>query len=665
MPTGRCNSMTDDEKLTGAYHVLLIGIDAYPRRPLYGAVNDIDAIQRLLLGSRVRLPASSIQRLASPHPGTPHETTIPDAPATLANIRAALRELGTPKVGLHDRVVIHYSGHGARFDVPSRGRMFHHEALAPIDCDQGNWLFDHELNELLRTIADRTRSIAVILDACHSASITRSASAAPTAGDGPSMTRIRCLLPSEIATVPALPAPHATDLSKRSGFGVDDCHVVAACLDHETACESPGADRVPQGVLTRALVETIDQLDGLDLRTAPWARLWHVLGDRVERANRAQHVWSSGGLARAVLAGPPVTGDVGLEVRALAPGRYQIGAGRLAGVTDKARLALYGAKPDPFPPLDSPEDHAERLPAVLEVVSTEPTSAVADGPQITLPSGVRGRIVRAGIGETLRIAVVPRDAALEAALARSGLLELAEEPSAQVCVRRAGDQWIVTDDVHLGTPDLPALLSVPSGAHGLVRDVLEHYTRYRTPLQIANRAVHLPGALHLDLLACPPHDLSGTEAQVADLPVIPMPAQNACDLQAGARVAFRVDNTAMRILRVTLVNCAASGRVQLLGDQAIEPHSSHVFWASANIGQPFVMTPPPRSLRCIDRFVAIGRTALNRSLDFLRIDHGFLERARDAVMSPPPEQWTATQVVVRTSAPGAPKLAADASRPYA
>jgi hypothetical protein len=646
--------MTDSKESPGAYHVLLIGIDAYPRRPLYGAVNDIDAIQRLLLGPRVGLPASSIQRLASPHPGALHDTTVPEAPATLANIRAALRELATTKVGLHDRVVIHYSGHGARFDLPGRGRMFHHEALAPVDCDQGNWLFDHELNELLRGIADRTRSIAVILDACHSAGITRSASPAPSAGDWPSMLRGRCLTPDDIAAVPELPAPPVADVSKRSGFGVDDCHVVAACLDHETACESPGADRVPQGVLTRALVEAIDQLDGFDPRTAPWATLWHVLGDRVERANRAQHVWSSGGLARAVLAGPPVNGDAGLDVRALAPGRYHIGAGRLAGVTDKARLALYGDKPDRFPPLDSPEDHAARLPVALEVVSTEPTSAVAEGRQITLPSVVRARLVRAGIGEQLRVAVVPRDPALEAALARSGLLELTDEPSAQVCVRLAGGRWTLTDDVHLGTPDLPALVSVRIGAHGLVRDVLEHYTRYRMPLQIANRAVDLPFALRLDLLACPPHDLSGTAAQVADLPVIPMPWPNACDLPSGARVAFRIENTAMRTLRVTLVNCAASGKVQVLGDQAIEPHSAHVFWALTNIGQPFAMTPPPGSLRCIDRLVVIGRTALGRSLDFLRVDHGFLEHARDAVTTPPPEQWTATQLVIRTSTPGAP-----------
>ena len=357
--------------------------------------------------------------------------------------------------------------------------------------------------------------------------------------------------------------------------------------------------------------------------------------------------------------------DAGLEIRALTSRRYQIAAGTLAGVTEEARIALYRDRPAKFPPLDSPEDHDARLPVSLKVISAEPMTAIAEGSETALPRGVRGRIVRAGKGERLRCAVVPSNRELEAGLARSGLLELTDERSAQVCVRRAGDHWLVTDDVHLGTPDLPALVRLRVDAPGEVRDALEHYTRYCVPVRIAQRAVDLPGALELDLLRCPAHDLRGIEAVRADLPEFPMLLQNACDLQAGDRVAFRVDNHATRPLRVTLVNSAASGRVQLLGDQAIEPYGSHVFWANANVGQPFVMTPPKGSQRCIDRLAVIGRTALGRSLDFLRIDHGFLERARDAVMTPPPEQWTATQVLIRTSAPGAPALTSARPSPRA
>ena len=73
---------------SGQYRCLLIGIDGYPGGtwvPLNGCVNDIDAIQRILIDQAGILPAQ-IQRLASPLPETEHETTVPTASATLANI---------------------------------------------------------------------------------------------------------------------------------------------------------------------------------------------------------------------------------------------------------------------------------------------------------------------------------------------------------------------------------------------------------------------------------------------------------------------------------------------------------------------------------------------------------------------------------------------------
>ena len=63
------------------YHVLLIGIDAYPIKPLGGCVNDIDVVQRLLLSERVAIPKDSITRLASPHPASTHETAVGSKPA--------------------------------------------------------------------------------------------------------------------------------------------------------------------------------------------------------------------------------------------------------------------------------------------------------------------------------------------------------------------------------------------------------------------------------------------------------------------------------------------------------------------------------------------------------------------------------------------------------
>ena len=87
------------------FHAVLIGIDAYRSRPLHGCVNDVDAVQRLLI-ERAGVPADRVRRLASPHPGARHDPSVPETPATLANIRAALDALAA-QVQDGDRVFIY------------------------------------------------------------------------------------------------------------------------------------------------------------------------------------------------------------------------------------------------------------------------------------------------------------------------------------------------------------------------------------------------------------------------------------------------------------------------------------------------------------------------------------------------------------------------------
>src|SRR3954452_10802868 len=131
-------SPVNDVDRPANYHVLLVGVDDYKTRPLRGCVNDIDAVQRVLL-DRMRLAPAQITRLPSPHPDARHHPTeIRSEPATLDNLRTALAELGKPgRVGPTDRVFIYYAGHGARDEFSAEGRRFHREALVPADCDPG------------------------------------------------------------------------------------------------------------------------------------------------------------------------------------------------------------------------------------------------------------------------------------------------------------------------------------------------------------------------------------------------------------------------------------------------------------------------------------------------------------------------------------------------
>ena len=146
--------------MDGRHHVLLIGIDAYDGGGmLTGCVNDIDAIQRVLI-DRVGIAPDRITRLAAPRTGTVHETDVPEAPPTLDKIRAEFTRLGSEEVGAGDSVFIYYSGHGTQCIVAeSTGRRFSREALLPKDKVRGiqrRFLFDWELNALIARIAERT-----------------------------------------------------------------------------------------------------------------------------------------------------------------------------------------------------------------------------------------------------------------------------------------------------------------------------------------------------------------------------------------------------------------------------------------------------------------------------------------------------------------------------
>ncbi len=236
--------MADQQATEDKFHVLLIGVDNYPGHELHGCVNDIDEVQRLLLGERMTKHRDRLQirRLASPLPGTAHATSVPEDTATLDKIRDALDQLASDTVRPTDRVFIYYSGHGTRIEVTAPdGRRFHREALVPVDFQAEparRLLFDYELNARLRAITDKTPSVTVVLDCCHAAGATRDS---PNHEQKPRFLDLGVLLDRQLPPIPdpAIHTPVDIGAGGRSGAeghrlggGVDLCHVVCACLNH-------------------------------------------------------------------------------------------------------------------------------------------------------------------------------------------------------------------------------------------------------------------------------------------------------------------------------------------------------------------------------------------------------------------------------------------------
>jgi hypothetical protein len=617
------------------FHALLIGVDDYPVQALSGCVNDIDAVQRLLLDSVPGITSGSIRRLVSPRAGTSHDTMVNEDPADFAHIRRALADLADPaKVDKADRVFIYYSGHGKQVPVvANNGYTFQREALVPVDFLRKNgqyeWLYDYEINEALRKITARTQQVTLILDCCHAAGSFRE-------GDPPG-SATRSLDQIELAPVPdpgAARGPATGEAATRGGEddaawlgrGIAACHVVSACLEHESARETT-QDNLRHGLLTRAFTTALGGITAADRPALTWGRIWSAMRADVVRGNPYQTPRMEGDTRRLVFSGPPVKGDPGIPVgHGATAGVYRIEAGTMAEITKGTELAIYGPETSYFPELGSDDD---RL-GVVRVTDARLDSADASAVDVAfdIPPDARGRVVKAG--GLLRCSVRPESSEPNSEIASSvegsQLIELVgpKEP-APVCLEQHGARWLLIDDQHGNGVDAPILFALGSEDLDCARAVLEHYHAYSLPVRIATRNATegLPNALELRLLSCP-GEIAPEDAQTAKLDDVRI-EQGIYQVRERAPVCVYVRNRSKIRLEVTLFDASASGEVQQLGNAGIEPGQFHMFWAQSILGKPFKMTLDSDEPRARDRLVAIGRTAAASSLDYLRNDRTFAQ----------------------------------------
>ena len=655
------------------YHVLLIGIDAYDgdNASLTGCVNDIDAIQRILV-DRVRIKKEWVTRLAAPRTGTTHEHDVESKLPTLANMRAALRQLGSEDtVAPGDRVFIYYSGHGTQLRVEGPdGRAFTREALVPKDhvrMLRRQYLFDWEINGLLMAIAERSRSVTMILDCCCAAGATRAA----LNGGGSSGRRARVrFLPS--------PEPYILDKgdleaarhqsSDRRGRGittgvvstVKTCQVVAACLEDERAREVEDIGGRSHGELTRAIVGSLGTLRDSELARLTWGRIWPSVFASVVAANRNQHPRIFGSYAREVFAGPPRDGDAGYWVERDG-NEYRVSAGSLCGVSAGARIAVYGDEPAQFPPLGSAAD-ISACKGVLRVAEVTRATARAIATGVELPAVGRGRLIAAGEATRLAVALRPQDAGLARALDGSPLLAVTREAEAEVVlVRRSDGGWAVTDDVFGAgdAADEPTLLVIPADRLAAMVRVVEHYYAYSAPLRLARRCQDLPHALRLELRdGKGAGSIAVAEAQdPARWPELPRGRLASYECHEGDKVVIVVHNDSEQEIKVTVVVCQDSGEVEILSESVVGRNAAHIVWSGHQTKEPFTMALSGDRKLGVDRIVAIGTTNREASLRHLEVLESFAkvlvptrgEKVGSGAWrsAGPPQLWTATVITSR------------------
>ncbi len=148
-------------------HALIIGVSTYsdPNIPsLPGARVDKESATQM--AQAMQVPAGNIRYLQ-------------DAQATGDNIRKALADLNA-SVQEGDRVFIHYSGHGTRYNDPQAGGCI--EALLAHDGGQSGTITNREMSKLLKPITEKTDKLFVMYDACHSGGLVANASPYRTRG---------------------------------------------------------------------------------------------------------------------------------------------------------------------------------------------------------------------------------------------------------------------------------------------------------------------------------------------------------------------------------------------------------------------------------------------------------------------------------------------------
>lgn len=271
-------------------HALLVGVSQYPafaaddKMQLSGPKNDVELIRTLLLGRG--FAPESVQVLAD-------GVAQAQLPTRIAILSALDTLVAKAKSG--DFVFLYFAGHGsqmpANLDTPE-GRAESdglHELFLPRDVGKWNGsagkvdnaIVDFELNRRLDGLLAKEAFVWAIFDACHSATLMRSA-------DDPDI-RYRHVGPKALGISPELidiakarartaarpeadsPGPGRVGNSRsRSGAGAGGFVAFYAAQTTQTTPEMRlplgGSDRKPYGLFGYTLAEALSSLDGVTYR---------------------------------------------------------------------------------------------------------------------------------------------------------------------------------------------------------------------------------------------------------------------------------------------------------------------------------------------------------------------------------------------------------------
>lgn len=338
---------------------LLIGINYYDRcgaGNLGGCVRDVTKM-KLILQDKLNIPSSNITELLGRVPDGDVLSWNPPAAPTRNDILAAIERLAK-NVPRGDFVYIHFSGHGSQvrtiYDKPNPKED---EALL---CADGTIIRDVELGILLDDLS-KGRVVLALLDCCHSGGALRGGRNGETnvkvrswnAAVEPDPENSKWIGVEYFNKLVAKPAE-----SKGSHWFYKSrpFNLIAACQPDEKACEFHDEENEVRGLLSSALVQSIEIL-GPSVSTTSYRTLMDILHVQCRGASGTNlQTPLMFGEARNVLfglggdAGDQLDGAVFSVAQGQGGGVYELNRGLSDGVRvgDGYRLTRPEGKVEPF-----------------------------------------------------------------------------------------------------------------------------------------------------------------------------------------------------------------------------------------------------------------------------------------------------------------------------
>lgn len=518
---------------------LVIGIDRYDvlQRPLRGAVNDARTYARLLaerFGFEVR--------------------ALLDLEATRDAVLAAWATL-VAETQPGDVVVVTYAGHGSRIHLPGGETR---ESLVPTDSGRtphpNRDVLDLEFDAFVRELNRKTDLVTLILDCCHSGSVSRD-----VFGDAAREVEPDYRLPEGYVPEPTHEATRSLDAGESGWPGERSASVLAACAASELAYELT-RDGVHHGAFTFHLAAEL----ALAGETATWRDLFDMVAARVVADRDRQHPLFEGRRDVRLFGGavaPPQTYVLVVEVKGA---EVKLEGGAVHGLLAGAELAVH----PPMTPAPTGEPLARlRVTFVraLDSTATFLTQIVA------LPAQARAFLDRTPVSAALTFRVEGDEReAMQAALETSRLLAVpaaaGAEPEVLVRLlpRRNAEEAARGAFPHLGPLDKSTWAAVgrdgrlaarlrpaDRSARGLLREDLERAARARALRALDNPRSGLRGLFTLRVL----HAAGTAPLQPAEPDTVLVP---------GDRVELELVNDANRDLYVTVLQVGSDGRVDVV-----------------------------------------------------------------------------------------------------